>query len=98
MRSGSSDQGEPTVKSSEDFDPSYEPRQGLRNLTHRDEQPGNDPEPDDDRDLIPARQLEVVLERGHPEDAFAGHLEVTDLNDHRERDDDEQATEDHDEQ
>jgi len=24
------------VKSSEDFDPSYEPRQGLRNLTHRD--------------------------------------------------------------
>jgi UDP-N-acetylmuramoylalanine--D-glutamate ligase len=36
MRSGLSEQGEPTVTSSEDFDPSYEPRQGLRNLTHRD--------------------------------------------------------------
>jgi UDP-N-acetylmuramoylalanine--D-glutamate ligase len=31
-----SDQGEPTVKSPEDFDPSYEPRQGSRDLTHRD--------------------------------------------------------------
>jgi UDP-N-acetylmuramoylalanine--D-glutamate ligase len=36
MGSGLSDQGEPTVKSPEDLDPSYEPRQGLRNLTHRD--------------------------------------------------------------
>jgi UDP-N-acetylmuramoylalanine--D-glutamate ligase len=36
MRSGLSDQGDRTVKSSEDFDPSYEPRQGLRRLTHRD--------------------------------------------------------------
>ena len=36
MRSGLSEQGEPTVKSSQDFEPSYEPRQGLRNLTHRD--------------------------------------------------------------
>jgi UDP-N-acetylmuramoylalanine--D-glutamate ligase len=36
MQSGLSDQGEPRVKSSEEFDPSYEPRQGLRNLTHRD--------------------------------------------------------------
>lgn len=36
MRSGLSDQGESKVKSSEDFDPSYEPRQGLRHLTHRD--------------------------------------------------------------
>ena len=36
MQSGLSDQGEPRVKSSEEFDPSYEPRQGLHNLTHRD--------------------------------------------------------------
>jgi UDP-N-acetylmuramoylalanine--D-glutamate ligase len=31
-----SDQGERKVKSSEDSESSYEPRQGLRNLTHRD--------------------------------------------------------------
>jgi UDP-N-acetylmuramoylalanine--D-glutamate ligase len=36
MQSGLSDQGEPRVKSFEEFDPSYEPRKGLRNLTHRD--------------------------------------------------------------
>jgi len=36
MQSGLSDQGEPKVTSSEDFDPSYEPRQGSRGLTHRD--------------------------------------------------------------
>ena len=36
MRSGLSDQGEPTVTNGQDFDPSYEPRQGIRNLTHRD--------------------------------------------------------------
>ena len=61
-----------------------------------DEQPGDDPEPDDDGDLVPARELEVVLEGGHPEHTFAGHLERADLDDHRERDDDEQAAEDHD--
>jgi UDP-N-acetylmuramoylalanine--D-glutamate ligase len=36
MRSGLSEQGEQTVKSFEDLDPSYEPRRGLRHLTHRD--------------------------------------------------------------
>ena len=36
MRSGLSDQGEPTVTNGQDFDSSYEPRQGTRNLTHRD--------------------------------------------------------------
>ena len=37
-----------------------------------DEQPGDDPEPDHDRDLVPAEQLEVVLQRRHPEHPFAG--------------------------
>src|SRR5450631_1481974 len=36
MRSGLSDQGEPKVKSSEGLDPDYEPRHGLRHLTHCD--------------------------------------------------------------
>src|SRR5690606_10451645 len=59
----------------------------------------DDPEPDDDRDLGPALELEVVLQRSHPEDALApGELEVADLQDHRERDDDEQATEHHEQQ
>ncbi|MEP7193115.1 MAG: UDP-N-acetylmuramoyl-L-alanine--D-glutamate ligase [Actinomycetota bacterium] len=36
MRSGLSDQGERKVKSSEGLDPGYEPRRGIRHLTHRD--------------------------------------------------------------
>jgi UDP-N-acetylmuramoylalanine--D-glutamate ligase len=36
MRSGLSEQGEEQMKSPEDLDPSYEPRLGVRNLTHRD--------------------------------------------------------------
>jgi len=36
MRSGLSDQGEPKVNSSEGLDPGYEPRHGLRHLTHCD--------------------------------------------------------------
>ena len=32
-------------------------------------EPGDDPEPDHHRDLFPPEQLEVVLERRHPEAA-----------------------------
>src|SRR5690606_10643977 len=63
-----------------------------------DEESGQDPEADDDRHLCPAQELEVVLERRHPEDAFAGGLEGGDLDDHRERDHDEETAEDDDEQ
>src|SRR5215467_11105167 len=41
----------------------------------RDEQAGDEPEPDDDRGLRPADELEVVLQRRHLEHAPAGHLE-----------------------
>src|SRR5450755_2604938 len=40
----------------------------------RDEQPGDQPEPDHDRRLSPAEQLEMMLERRHPEDPPASHL------------------------
>ena len=35
-------------------------------------EPGDDPEPDHDGHLLPAEQLEVVLQRRHPEDPVAG--------------------------
>src|SRR4051812_24455756 len=51
--------------------------------TEGDSQPGDDPEPHDDGVLDPPGQLEVVMDRRHVEDPFAGHLEDPDLQDHR---------------
>src|ERR1700722_4508752 len=62
--------------------------------TEGDAEPGDQPEPDDDRGLGPAAHLEVMLQRCHLEDPFSGHLEETHLDDHRQRDDREQAAED----
>src|SRR5262244_2999400 len=42
---------------------------------------GDDPEADDDGGLGPAGQLEVVLQRGHPEYPLAGQLERSHLDD-----------------
>ena len=50
----------------------------------------DDPEADRDLLLVPAAQLEVVVERAHPEEPLAaGQLEVADLEDHRRGLDDE---------
>src|SRR5471030_3190637 len=57
----------------------------------RDREAGEYPEPDHDRDLSPALQLEVMLQRGHLEHPPLRHLEVADLDDARHRDHDEQA-------
>ena len=54
------------------------------------EEPGQDPEPDDDRRLGPAQQLEVVVERRHPEHPPVEDPEADDLDDHRQRLDHEQ--------
>src|SRR5688500_1265343 len=54
----------------------------------------DDPEADDDRRLRPAELLEMVVDRRHPEDALAGALVDQDLDDHRQRLDDEQAADD----
>src|SRR5918998_479543 len=62
-----------------------------------DRHPGHQPEADDHRVLGPAGQLEVVVQRGHPEHPAAGGAEEGHLDDHRERDRDEQPAE-HDEQ
>src|SRR3954454_1347378 len=49
-----------------------------------DEGRGDQPEPHDDGDLLPAEQLEVMVQWSHPEEAFAlRELEVADLQDHR---------------
>src|SRR3989338_4262222 len=56
----------------------------------RENQRGN-PETDDDLRLLPPDELEVVVERGHAEDAPAGQLEGADLQDHRQRLQDEHA-------
>jgi hypothetical protein len=64
----------------------------------RDEQPRDDPEPDDDGDLAPAFQLEVVLQRRHPEHPPSGDLEEADLHEDRQRDEHEQPTEQHQQQ
>src|SRR4051794_14006228 len=54
--------------------------------------PAHDPEPDDDRDLLPAGQLEVVMQRRHPEysppgaAAYSGELEPSGLHDRRDGD------------
>ena len=46
---------------------------------------GDDPEADHHGRLRPAELLEMVVDRGHQEDALAGALEVGDLDHHRER-------------
>src|SRR6185437_5255467 len=48
-----------------------------------DEEERDDPEPHDHLRLRPALELEVVMERGHAEDATAGQLEGYDLEDDR---------------
>lgn len=58
------------------------------------EEEGHDPEADDDSVFFPAAELEVVVERGHAEDAFAGELEAGDLKDDREGFCDEDAADD----
>ena len=55
---------------------------------------GDDPEADHDLRLGPAQLLEMVVDRRHQEDALAGALEDGDLDDHRERLDDEEAADD----
>ena len=54
----------------------------------------SDHEARDDLRLAPADQLEVVVERRHPEDALAGQLERADLDDDRQRLEDEDAADD----
>src|SRR5258706_239250 len=55
------------------------------------EDEGHDPEADDDLRILPADQLEVMMERRHAEDPLAGELEGADLQDHGEGLDHEEA-------
>src|SRR5208282_6046693 len=64
----------------------------------RDEQAAEQPEPDHDRGLGPAEQLEVMLQRGHLENPAPGQLVRPHLDDHREDDDHEQPAQDHQQQ
>src|SRR3984893_17098026 len=61
--------------------------------THGHADTGDDPEADHDGGLGPAGQLEVVLQRGHPEHPLAGQLERPHLDHHRQGDEHEQAAE-----
>ena len=56
--------------------------------------PGEDPEADDDGRLGPADQLEVVVDRRHAEHPAVEDPKAGDLDDHRQRLDDEQAADD----
>ena len=47
--------------------------------------PGDDPEADDDRRLFPAFLFEVMVERCHAEHAASRHLKARDLNDDGDR-------------
>ena len=58
----------------------------------------DDPEADHDKDLGPALEFEVVLERRHPEDALAGQPEGADLDDDGHGDQDEEAAEEREQQ
>src|SRR5437588_4378575 len=60
--------------------------------------PAEQPETDDHRGLRPAGQLEVVVERRHPEQPAAGGPEHGDLQHHRKRLHDEQPADDHQQQ
>src|SRR6476620_4010150 len=55
------------------------------------EDEGHDPETDHHLGFLPAAELEVVVERGHAEDALAAQLEGEDLQDDGEGLDDEHA-------
>ena len=55
---------------------------------------GDDPEAQDDLRLRPGAELEVVVDRRHQEHALAERLERGDLDQHRQRLDDEDAAED----
>ena len=59
---------------------------------------GQNPEPDDDGVFLPPAQLEVMMERRHREDAFAGQLETEHLQDDRDRFDHEDAADHHEQQ
>src|SRR5438477_5388888 len=48
-------------------------------------EPRDDPEPNDHGELRPASELEMVVDRGHPEDATTEPTERDHLRDHRER-------------
>src|SRR5207249_6080662 len=52
----------------------------------------DDPEADDDLRLGPSEELEVMVDRRHPEDPLAAELEGHHLPDHRQRLDHEDAT------
>src|SRR4029077_5053840 len=49
------------------------------------------PKPDDDSVFLPANQLEMMVNGRHGEDAAASQFETEDLQDHRDRFDDENA-------
>src|SRR6266550_6814343 len=59
---------------------------------------GQDHEPRNHLRLAPSDQLEMVMDGRHLEDALAGELEGGDLDDHRQRFDDEDAADDRQEQ
>src|SRR5256714_10913020 len=60
--------------------------------------PRDDPEPDHDVDLAPPGQLEMMVQRGHPEHPFTGGTERDDLDDQRQRGDHEEQADDEQEQ
>ena len=66
--------------------PQLQGREAGKRQHHRD-----DPEPDHDLRLGPAQLLEMVMDRRHPEDTFAGELERYHLHDHRDGFEHEQA-------
>src|SRR3546814_17147878 len=64
-----------------------------RGQTDQRQDRGDDPETDDDGRLGPALLLEVMVQRRHGEDALTGQLEGKDLDDDRDRLQDDQAAE-----
>ena len=67
---------------------SLQPIQRRQEERHAEQgrQDADDPEADRDLLLVPAGEFEVVVDRAHPEEALAaGHLEVADLEDDRQR-------------
>src|SRR6202795_3663459 len=60
--------------------PQFQRREAGQRQHHR-----NDPEPDHDLRFGPAQLLEMMMDRRHPEHAFAGKLERHHLHDHRDR-------------
>jgi hypothetical protein len=56
------------------------------------------PKPDDDRVFLPTHQFEVMMKRRHREDPPAGKFEAQNLEDDRDRFDDEDAANNHQQQ